>query len=314
MSPPRQYKERGATMIPTPNRPSSQRHPGMDDFDDELRDIKREIVESRGLIIKTNNLTNALAADLKSISRRQLGFERRAFWNSAGANLLFVVVVIGVVKLAWDARIDAVTAETSGAKQKVAKLEKDLEELRKHGDDHTRAESAAAAFYELIRAERRQEIIDGFDALRKEPLTRAELAFFTDAVERARAEISIKSYQLGLDHMRTGRWHEAAMAFEDAIQKKDTAAHTPAARLNLARAYRKLNRQRDAIPILVQLSEASPDKEIMDDATFLLAECLIDIQAWNDAKTTLRSFIRRFPDSSFINDARMALADISLKH
>lgn len=301
-------------MIPTPSRPASQRHPAVDDFDDELRDIKREIVESRGLIIKTNNLTNALAADLKSISRRQLGFERRAFWNSAGANLLFVVVVIGVVKLAWDARIDAVTAETSGAKQKVAKLEKDVEDMKRRGDDKTRAESAAAAFYELIRAERRQEIIEGFEAIRKEPLSRAELAFFTDAVEKARAEISIKSYQLGLDHMRTGRWHEAAMAFEDAVQKKDTAAHTPSARLNLARAYRKLNRQRDAIPMLVQLSEASTDKEVMDDATILLAECLIDIQAWNDAKSTLRSFIRRFPDSAFINDARMALADLSLKH
>lgn len=301
-------------MIPTPSRHASQRHPAVDDFDDELRDIKREIVESRGLIIKTNNLTNALAADLKSISRRQLGFERRAFWNSAGANLLFVVVVIGVVKLAWDARIDAVSAETSGAKQKMGKLEKELEDMKKRGDERTRAESAAAAYYELIRAERRQEIIEGFEAIRKEPLTRAELAFFTDAVEKARAELSIKSYQLGLDHMRTGRWHEAAMAFEDAIQKKDTAAHTPAARLNLARAYRKLNRQRDAIPILVQLSEASTDKEVMDDATFLLAECLIDIQAWNDAKSTLRSFIRRFPDSAFINDARMALADLSLKH
>jgi outer membrane protein assembly factor BamD (BamD/ComL family) len=52
----------------------------------------------------------------------------------------------------------------------------------------------------------------------------------------------------------------------------------------------------------------------MDDATFLLAECLIDIQAWNDAKSTLRSFIRRFPDSSYINDVRMSLADLSVKH
>src|SRR5215468_11279070 len=127
-------------MIPTPNRPPS-RNPGMDDFDDELRDIKREIVESRGLIIKTNNLTNALAADLKSISKRQIGFERRAFWNSAGANLLFVVVVIGVVKLAWDARVDAVTAETSGTKQKIGKLEKEIEEMRRRSDERTRAES-----------------------------------------------------------------------------------------------------------------------------------------------------------------------------
>jgi TolA-binding protein len=301
-------------MIPTPQRPPPSRRLDTDEPGDDLRDIKREIVESRGLIIKTNNLTNALAADLKSISKRQIGFERRAFWNSAGANLLFVVVVIGVVKVAWDARIDSVMAETSGSKQKIARVEKELEEARKRTDEHARAEGEAAAFYELIRAERRQEVIDGFESMRQKPISRAELAFFGDAVERARAELSIKSYQLGLDHMRTGRWHEAATAFEEAIKLKETASHTPSARLNLARAYRKLSRQRDAIPMLAQLSEASPDKEVMDDATFLLAECLIDIQAWNDAKTTLRSFIHRFPDSPYLNDARMALADVSLKH
>jgi TolA-binding protein len=286
----------------------------MDQFDDELREIKREIVESRGLIIKTNNLTNALSSDLKTIAKRQLGFEKRAFWNSASANLLFVVVVIGVVKLAWDARIESVQAETRQAKEKIGKLEADMKEMQRRADERTRAESAAAAFYELVRAGRRQEIIEGFEALRKETLSRAELAFFTDAVESARTDLSIKSYQLGLDHLRTGRWHEAAVAFEDAVRLKETAAHTASARLNLARAYRKLNRQRDAIPMLMQLSEASPDKEITDDAMFLLCESLVDIQAWNDAKTTLRAFIRRFPDSPFLNDARMELADISLKH
>ncbi|WP_437813307.1 tetratricopeptide repeat protein [Sorangium sp. So ce1078] len=286
----------------------------MHDFDDELREIKREIVESRGLIIKTNNLTNALAADLKGISKRQMAYERRAFWNSASANLLFVIVVIGVVKLAWDARVDAVQAETKGARDRITKHEADLKEMQQRNDARAKAESDAAAFYELIRAERRQEVIEGFEALRKAPLTRAELAFFTDSVDKARSELSIKSYQTGLDHMRTGRWHEAAVAFEDAIRQKETASHTPSARLNLARAYRRLNRQRDAIPLLMTLSEASPDREVMDDATFLLAECLLDIQAWNDAKTTLRSFIRRFPDSAYINDARLALADVSLRH
>lgn len=286
----------------------------MDRFDDELREIKREIVESRGLVIKTNNLTNALAADLKTISKRQIAFERRAIWNSAGANLLFVIVVVVVVKLAWDARIDVVQADTRNAKEKVTKLENDIKEMQQRAEDRVRAESAAAAFHELIRAGRKQEIIDGFEALRKEPLSRAEVAFFTDAVDLARADLSVKSYQSGLDHLRTGRWHEAAVAFEDAIRLKESSSHVPSARLQLARAYRKLSRQRDAIPILMQLSEASPDREIVDDAMFLLCECLVDIQAWNDAKTTLRGFIRRFPDSSYINDARMALADISLKH
>jgi TolA-binding protein len=286
----------------------------MHDADEELREIKREIVESRGLVIKTNNLTNALAADLKSISKRQIAFERRAIWNSAAANALFVFVVLGVVKVAWDSRVDSVQAETKGAREKIAKVEADLRDAQRKSDERVKTESAAAAFYELVRAERRQELIDGFDALRKEPITRAELAFFTDAVDRARSELSIRSYQQGLDHERTGRWHEAAVALEDAVRQKDSASHVPSARLHLARAYRKLSRQRDAIPILTQLSEASPDKEIMDDATMLLAECLVDIQAWNDAKTTLRSFIRRFPDSKLLNDARMALADLSVKH
>src|SRR4029079_17133518 len=102
--------------------------------------------------------------DLKSISKRQLGFERKAFWNSASANLLFVIVVIGVVKLAGDARIDAVQAETKGARDKITKMESDLQDLQRRADERTRAESAAAAFYELVRAERRQEGIDGFGA------------------------------------------------------------------------------------------------------------------------------------------------------
>ena len=80
----------------------------MHEVDDELRDIKREIIESRGLVIKTNNLTNALSADLKSIAKRQGGYERRISWNSATAYVVFVLVVFVALKFAWDTRVDAI--------------------------------------------------------------------------------------------------------------------------------------------------------------------------------------------------------------
>jgi len=48
----------------------------------------------------------------------------------------------------------------------------------------------------------------------------------------------------------------------------------------------------------------------MDDATFLLAQCLIDIQAWNDAKNALRSFVRRFPTALTSTQVRGQLADL----
>ena len=286
----------------------------LDELDEELRDIKREIIESRGLIIKTNNLTNALAADLKSIGKRQQSFERRAFWNSAAANLLFVIVVMAVVKFAWDARVEAVTTETRQARGRIEKLEQELSVVHEEAEARTRAESAATSFYELLRAGKQRELIDAFENVRKEKLTRAERSIFQDAVNRAKAQLSVNAYHEGLEHVRAGRWHEAVVALEEALRFDDGATHSPSAQLNLARGYRRLNRQRDAIPILMKLSEASADAEILDDAMFLLAESLIDIQAWNDAKTTLRTFIRRYPKSAYINDALMALADLSLKH
>src|SRR3954468_5883947 len=90
--PPPRPMPRGAAAVAlvAPRRPSST----AEEVSGELLEIKREIVESSGLVIKTNNLTNALAADLKGITKRQAAFERRAFWNSAGANALFVLVVI----------------------------------------------------------------------------------------------------------------------------------------------------------------------------------------------------------------------------
>jgi TolA-binding protein len=286
----------------------------MDEFDEELRELKREIIETRGLIIKTNNLTNALSADLKSIAKRQQGYERRLVWNSASAYIVFVVVVFVALKLAWDARVDAVRAETEQTRQALDRMSRELKEAQKHDEDRARAEARAAAFYDLIKQGKRSDVVDQYDALTKEPLGKTELAIFADAVERARGELSIAAYHQGLDHAHVGRWHEAAQAFEESLRYKDDASHSPSTRYNLADAYRHLARQRDAVPILMQLSDGSPDKEVMDDATFLLAQCLIDIQAWNDAKNALRSFIRRFPDSSYFNQVRGQLADISLHH
>ena len=69
----------------------------MDEY--ELEQVKREIVESRGLTIKTNNLVNALAADLKSISKRQQGAERKVVINSATAYVVTIAILLVFVKL-----------------------------------------------------------------------------------------------------------------------------------------------------------------------------------------------------------------------
>ena len=74
----------------------------MDEY--ELQEIKREIVESRSLSIKTNNLVNALAADVKSIAKRHQMQERRLFVNGAAAYVVTIAVVLVFVQLACISR------------------------------------------------------------------------------------------------------------------------------------------------------------------------------------------------------------------
>ncbi len=280
----------------------------------ELEEIKREIVESRSLSIKTNNLVNALSADLKSIAKRQQNYERRVFVNSATAYAVTIAVILVFVKLAWDIRLEAVRGESRESRERGEQLEKEIKTLQAREEAQARVSRRASEFYQLITLNKRKELIDGFAEIAKLDLTPTERSVFEAGAERARNELSLIAYQSGLDHARMGRFHEAQQAFRDSLKYKTDAAHSPQANFQLARALVKLGMHRDAIPILMQLSEASADKEVMDEATLGLAEAQLDIQAWNDAKNTLRAFIRRFPNSSHINDVKGKLAEVQLYH
>jgi hypothetical protein len=161
----------------------------MHEVDEELREIKREIIESRGLVIKTNNLTNALSADVKSIAKRQQTYERRLSWNSATAYVVFVLVVFAALKLAWDARVDQIKAETQDRTGENERLKKDLKEAQRREDGRSRAETRAAQFYDLARQGKKAELVEHWESVKKEPLTKAEQAAFADVVERARGDL-----------------------------------------------------------------------------------------------------------------------------
>ena len=284
------------------------------EIDEELREIKREIIESRGLVIKTNNLTNALSADIKSIAKRQQTYERRLSWNSATAYIVFVVVVFAALKLAWDARVDQIKAETEQRVQDIDRLRKEQREAQKRDEDRSRAEARAAQYYDLVRSNKRAELVEQWEQVKKEPLTKAEAAMFADGVERARNDLASQLYQQGMDKVRVQRWQEAANAFEESLKYKDDSAIGPSVRLGLAESYRHLNRQKEAIPLLSVLAENAADKEVHDDALYQLAECQMETQAWNDAKNTWRTLIRRFPDSRFAAEAKLQLAQLQLMH
>ena len=295
----------------------SQRLPAdrnLDDFGEELEEIKREIVESRALTIKTNNLVNGLSADIHGIGKRQQGYERSLKFSSVG----FYAVVLGLVltgaKIIIDARVDAERSARKDLEDNVERLEKEIKLLQGREEGRAQAERRAAEFQDLIVAQNRAEVIKRWPEVEKLELTRTERVTFERAVERFRNELSVIAYHTGLDHVRAQRWHEAERSLRSSLENKDDAAHSDEARYQLARALRTLGRQREAISILMELSDGATTREVTDDATLLLAESQIDIEAWNDAKNTLRNFLRRFPNSPSRNQARTELEKLRLDH
>jgi TolA-binding protein len=284
------------------------------EVDEELREIKREIIESRGLVIKTNNLTNALSADIRSIAKRQQMYERRITWNSATSYVVFVLVVFAALKLAMDARIDQLKGESETRVKDIARMKDELSRAGQRETDRQTADERAAKFYELVRQGKRADLVAQWDQVKGQSLSKAELAMFADAVERAKNELAGQLYQQGMDKVRVQRWQEAASAFEESIKYREDSAIAPSVKLGLADAYRHLNRQKEAIPILTALAENAVDKEVHDDALYMLAYSQMDIQAWNDAKNTWRTLIRRFPESRFTPDAKLQLAQLQLMH
>lgn len=286
----------------------------MDDFGEELEEIKREIVESRSLTIKTNNLVNGLSADIHGIGKRQQGYERNLKFSSVGFYALVLGLVLMGAKVVIDARVEAERALAKGLNDSVERLEKEIKQFQSREEARAQAERRAVEFHELIANQNRAEVLKRWPEVSKLTLTRTERVTFERAVERFRNEMSMIAYQTGLDHIRAQRWHEAERALRSSLENKEDAAHADEARYQLARALRTLGRQREAISILIELSEGSVAREVTDDATLLLAQAQIDIEAWNDAKNTLRALVRRFPNSPQRNEARAELARLKLYH
>jgi len=280
------------------------------DISEEINEIKKEIVESRALVIRTNNLMNSLAADIKGIARKQSNYEKRLTINSAVSYVLFTILIFVGLKLAYDWQVARIEKEKEIILEREKNLKKELGALKNRAIARESTEAKIEEFYAMIRDGRKEEAINTYDEIIKFPLTEAEKSIFKDKVNTMRAELSLEKYQQGLDLSRQKKWKEAEELFRQAILLKEDATHISAVRLDLAISLRMQGRQKEAIVVLSDLLGTTLDREIADDAMYQLGLCYAEVHKIDEAQKTLKSLIEKFPGSQWVKPAREALSSL----
>lgn len=283
----------------------------MRDVDDEVRQIKKEIVESRGLIIKTNNLVNALGADIKSIAKRQAGYERRLNWNSGVAIAVIGVLSFVGLKLYFDAQTGGLLSEKAGAEAAADELRRDLSDEVQRASDRASAAAQASQFYELIRQQQRAEVVRRYPAMAKEALSPAEAAVFRDFEQQFRQELSLELYQNGLQLAAAKKHEEAIARFEEAIQLHPDGTHIPAVKHSLALSLRKEKRSAEALIYAQQVAKQTVDVALQPDGWWLVALCARDLDDLDTAKDALKTLINKWPRSAITRDARPVFREVT---
>jgi len=280
----------------------------------ELREIKKEIIEARGLIIKSNNLANSLSAEVRSVAKRQASYERHFAWNSIVAYILFAVLAWVGVYLAYNQRNASLEDDLEAVEERAGTAEKELAKLKSASKEggKTRDEDLTALF-DLIHNADRQAAIDAFEALDRERLTPLENKLLERTISDFRNDLSMQHYARGLDLVAQTKYAEAVEEFRKSLEFKPDAGHAKAAKIELANALRLQGKPREAIAILQRLIEEHLDRDLSDDAYWYLALSHNEAHQRDEARSVLRALMRQFPDSQYYRAARIKAAEIQLK-
>ena len=197
-----------------------------------------------------------------------------------------MIVVFVALKLAWDARVDAVRAETEQTRQAVERLSRELKEAPKARRGARQGRGARGRLSTSSSAQgKRAEVVEQFEASEQGTAHQDRARRFSPTRSSGRAASFDRAYHQGLDHARVGRWHEAAAGVRRGAPLQGRRVAQPARALQPRRRLPSpgppARRDPDADPALRGLARQGGHGR----RDVLARECLIDIQAWNDAKT-----------------------------
>jgi tetratricopeptide (TPR) repeat protein len=134
--------------------PRSVSHPEPAGQDGDISALRKEVIEARNLVIKTDNLLKNLHAELKHMGRKHEEQEKRHWMTSVTAYIGFAVIAgVGAIAFA-NAEVRTARSDAQANEARAATLQKDAEKIK--ATDQTRRETSEKALrvYDLLGSEK----------------------------------------------------------------------------------------------------------------------------------------------------------------
>jgi tetratricopeptide (TPR) repeat protein len=268
----------------------------------DLSDLRREVIESRNLVIKTDNLLKNLHAELKQMGRKQELFEKRHMMTSVAAYFLFAAIAtMGAFTFARS-EIRGAREEAAANEAKAKQLTQELDTLRRTDAARRDASEKAARAYDLLGSEKEGPgqtlAMDQALHLDRQLISRLEAKALDDRAAGMKAKMAQAALERGNAAFRRNDWSATAQELTRYIELEPRVEESMVW-FRLGNALTQAKEHQRAIPPLESFLKSTGGTKTAQYAGYLLGTDYEETGNADKARQTYERALGLFPSSEF---------------
>lgn len=234
---------------------------------EELARLREEVVNTRNVSIKTDNLIKNLSAEVKAITDKQQRQDRKSLINSVGAYLLFVALIGTGLYMTFEARLEKHSADKALFEKKEAGYKREIAELNAELGRWKQIERELLEFERLVRDGNKEQAVAKFSSLRRVRFA----GLLEDLIVRFKAEVAKDKYDTGVEHYDQGNFDKADEAFLKSLEYNETPEYLGDLLYYQGMAALRMKDFPRASELLQKALEFKHDRRTLADARYHLA-------------------------------------------
>ncbi|MCL2178434.1 MAG: hypothetical protein FWC28_06860 [Proteobacteria bacterium] len=277
------------------------------DYGKAFEEIKREVIESRNLVIKTDSLLKNLHAELKLLGKQQVDVRRKMWVSSAAAYVLFALLCgLGAFTISG-LRTSSANAELAKAEKVATEANLQMQEMKEERQQRETALRQATDAFRIMSTLQGDERLKGIEVLSKleaDKLPVLVREMLLDKAEQMKKEIRVVAFEQGKQAMRRQEFAAAASALTQFISLSPPDNELLEASLLLGNALVQTRNYAAAVEHLERYVLASKRGRSREFAQLLWVQALDATGARSEAAKVAREALDGNPTGEFASNFR----------